>query len=92
LDSEWKFHLSSNDQIDFWPIGSSDDIINYSENEGKLKLSSDASYMGAFTYLVDEIIKLEEAIYSSLVGKISPAFNEQSIYWINSLSFTNPKL
>jgi len=65
-----------NGQIEFVPIKFFDDIINYSENEGKLSFLM-PPYMGAFTYLVDEIIKLEEAINPSLVGKIKSAFNEQ---------------
>jgi hypothetical protein len=65
-----------NGQIEFVPIRFFDDIINYSENEGKLSFLM-PPYMGAFTYLVDEIIKLEEAINPSLVGKIKSAFNEQ---------------
>lgn len=75
IQSEVSSHVP-NGQIEFVPVKYFNDIINYSENEGKLSYLM-PPYMGAFTYLVDEIIKLEEAINPSLVGKIKSAFNEQ---------------
>lgn len=65
-----------NGQIEFVPIKYFDDIINYPKNECKLSYLL-PPYMGGFNYLINEIIKLEEAINPSLVNKIKSACNEQ---------------
>lgn len=65
-----------NGQIEFVPIKYFDDIINYPENEGKLCLLL-PPFMGAFEYLKNEIIKLEDASQPSLINKIKSAFSEQ---------------